>query len=163
MQLNTKQILGSLNSTMVEDIIVAGYSDHYEQCLRFHPLWKQLFVHLGDRYLLMSKLEQGGMICYFRDEMTFEYELSDEDDLRTQMSIIRMVTPNGTDKLVIEKVIGYYAGDDEKQYLGAIELRFEYGSLFFDGMGYDGIHVGGLEAKQLWLNHYGNIYHSEDL
>lgn len=163
MQLNTKQILGSLNSAIVEDIIVAGYSDRCEEGLRFHPLWNQLFVHLSERYLLMSKLEQGGMTCGFRDEMEFEYELTDEDDFKTQMSIIRMVTPNGTDKLIIEKVIGYFTDGDREQYLGAIELRFEYGSLFFDGMGYDGIHVGGLEAKELWLNHYGNIYHSEDL
>ncbi|WP_434389201.1 hypothetical protein [Melittangium boletus] len=164
-KVSVEELRALLAAERIEGLVVTGFVDDgsgfskdvkpLHRFAQFHPMWDEVYLELG-RVLLRLKVVDGSsglqMERVARMESAFEV---DPDDVFGAMSLLRTLLPSGRESARVEQ-IDYYvdpAGAGRAGKVAALGLALDKGEyLFFDPLDpANGIHVGNVQSRDLWL------------
>lgn len=147
-----QELQNLLQETALDDIVVVGFLDSSERPVRFHPLYRTLFLECGTKLLKISVIGDTGRLLIAKvDTMSWEHDL--DNDMQPACSSVRqsvLEDPDGSNRLI---VMNLWDASELESGVECAAARFDLANdqkIFLDPSYHFGIRIGGLGQQAIW-------------
>ncbi len=162
------ELLDHLRSGPLHEIYVPGYLDDGDgrvslptsaRC--FHPMADTVYLDFGGSLIRCAAFDRrsGGMRLERAPSIVCAFEV-DPDDTFAVMPLLRFALQTGRDAAKARRLeVHASEADEDECVFAAMGVAFDGDDyVFLDPLDFEGIHVGGKRARDLWISRFGARY-----
>jgi hypothetical protein len=171
MTMRFEQLLEVFREAPLTEIYVPGFVDDGggsnigkslpHRGVVFHPMSDDVYLEFGERMVRCRTIDQySRMIVVPATQFECSFDI-DPDDTFGVIPLLRMALQSGRDSAKVLRFDAFIGEgfDAEQCVFAALGLALDSEDyIFLDPLDYNGIHIGAIRARDIWLSYWGARY-----